>query len=56
LGEAITKIEQAASRPSPKLITLPAIGGTLRAFAAGSNLPDSRARTGGIDFSDWLAR
>ncbi len=56
LGEAITKIESAAGRPSPKLLTLPAIGGTLRAFAAGSNLPDGAAQTGGVCFSQWLGR
>jgi uncharacterized protein YbjT (DUF2867 family) len=38
-----------------RLITLPALGGVARAFAAGTNLPGPGAGTGGPGFGDWLA-
>ena len=54
LAEAIGGLRRHDGRPMPKLIKLPAIGGTLRTFAIGSNLPAEGAVTGGPGFSDWL--
>ena len=41
-------------KPAPRLITLPAKGGTLRAFDAGANLPDAEAKIGGSSFREFL--
>jgi uncharacterized protein YbjT (DUF2867 family) len=54
LAEAIGALRRHDSRPLLKMIKLPAIGGTLRSFAAGSNLPTEGAVTGGPGFSDWV--
>lgn len=37
-------------------VELPAVGGTLKAFAAGGVLPGSEAEVGGERFTEWLAR
>jgi uncharacterized protein YbjT (DUF2867 family) len=54
LGEAVTLIRQADGRRPPRVIRLPAVGGTLRAFARGANLPDADAEIGGSAFRDSL--
>ena len=54
LAEAIGALRRHDGRPVPKMIKLPAIGGTLRSFAAGSNLPTDGAIIGGSGFSDWV--
>lgn len=38
-----------------RVITFPALGGTARAFAAGTHLPGPGADLGGRSFTDWLA-
>ncbi len=40
------------ARP-PRAIRLPAVGGTLRAFAAGANLAGPEAEIGGSSFTTW---
>jgi hypothetical protein len=40
----------------PRLITLPALGGTLGAYQAGANLPDADAKIGGSSFREFLRR
>ena len=47
-------IRQAAGRRPPRVIRLPAVGGTLRAFARGANLPGPDAEIGGSTFRDSL--
>jgi hypothetical protein len=37
-------------------MTLPAKGGTLRAFEAGADLPDADAKIGGSSFREFLGR
>jgi len=54
LGEAVNLVRQAAGRRPPRVITLPAVGGTLRAFARGANLPGPDAEIGGSAFRDSL--
>jgi uncharacterized protein YbjT (DUF2867 family) len=54
VAEVIGALRRQDGRPMPKLIKLPAIGGTLKSFAAGSNLPSEGAVTGGPGFSDWV--
>ena len=39
----------------PRVLTLPAVGGALQAFAAGTNLPGSGADLGERTFDAWLA-
>lgn len=42
-------------RRAPREIRLPAIGGTMRRFAEGSNLPGPDAIRGGITYAQWLS-
>jgi uncharacterized protein YbjT (DUF2867 family) len=55
LAEAAALIRTTEGRPTPRLVTFPAIGGTLRAYQAGANLPDPDAKIGGSSFRDFLA-
>ena len=54
LAEAAALIRRKDGKPPPRLITLPARGGTLRAYAAGANLPDASAKIGGPSFHELL--
>jgi len=54
LGEAVNLLRQAAGQRPPRVIRLPAVGGTLRAFARGANLPGPDAEIGGSAFRDSL--
>ena len=54
LGEAVNLIRRAAGRRPPRVIRVPAVGGTLRAFARGANLPGPDAEIGGSAFRDSL--
>jgi uncharacterized protein YbjT (DUF2867 family) len=54
LAEAAELIHAKDGKPTPRLITFPPIGGTLRAFEAGANLPDPGARIGGSSFRSFL--
>jgi uncharacterized protein YbjT (DUF2867 family) len=54
LGEAVNLLRQAGGRRPPRVIRLPAVGGTLRAFARGTNLPGPDAEIGGPAFRDSL--
>lgn len=42
-------------RTEPLMLTVPALGGTLQAFARGTNLPGRSALTGGRGYAAWLA-
>ena len=50
LREAVELVRAAEGKPPPRVIQLPVIGGTLSAFAWGTNLPDGHARLGGPSF------
>ena len=54
IAEVIHLARQAAGKDPARLITLPAVGGILQAFAAGANLPGADAKIGGIGYRDWL--
>ena len=54
LGEAVNLIRQAAGQRPPRVIMLPAVGGTLRSFARGTNLPGPDAEIGGSSFRESL--
>jgi uncharacterized protein YbjT (DUF2867 family) len=54
LGEAVNLIRQAEGKPPPRAITLPAVGGVLKAFALGTNLPGPDAVIGGSGYREWL--
>jgi uncharacterized protein YbjT (DUF2867 family) len=56
LAEAIALLRAKEEKPVPRLMTLPAKGGTLRAFEAGANLPDAEAKIGGSSFREFLGR
>jgi uncharacterized protein YbjT (DUF2867 family) len=53
--EAVRLVCRHHGRRVPRLITLPAVGGTLTSFAARTNLPGADVVTGGRSFADWLA-
>ena len=52
--EVLELARQAAGKGPPRLVTLPVVGGALKAFAAGANLPGSEAKVSGIGYRDWL--
>jgi uncharacterized protein YbjT (DUF2867 family) len=54
LADAVALIRVAEGQRSPRLITLPPVGGTLRAFQAGANLPDPGTKIGGSSFQRFL--
>ena len=54
LAEAAALIRGKEAKPTPRLITFPPIGGTLRAYQAGANLPDPDAKIGGSSFREFL--
>jgi uncharacterized protein YbjT (DUF2867 family) len=54
VSEAIRLVCEKDRRRIPHLITLPAIGGSLKAFAARTNLPGPDVLIGGKSFTDWL--
>ncbi len=43
-------------RRTPRVIPLPAVGGIMKAFAAGSNLPGPDAVRGGPTYAQWLSK
>jgi uncharacterized protein YbjT (DUF2867 family) len=53
--EAVRLVCEHDGRRIPRLISLPAVGGTLTSFAARTNLPGADVVTGGRTFADWLA-
>ena len=55
LGEAVDLLRQADGKPPQRAVTLPAVGGALKAFAAGTNLPGPDAVIGGPGYREWLA-
>jgi uncharacterized protein YbjT (DUF2867 family) len=56
LAEAVALMRAKSGKAPPRLITLPAIGGTLRAYQAGANLPDPGTKIGGTSFREFLLR
>ena len=52
--EAIQLLCERDGRRIPHLITLPTVGGWLKAFAARTNLPGPDVLIGGKSFTDWL--
>ena len=56
LREAVELVRESQGSPPPRVVRLPVVGGTLSAFAWGTNLPDGRARIGGPSFTAWLRR
>jgi uncharacterized protein YbjT (DUF2867 family) len=54
LAEAAALICGKKGKPTPRLITFPPIGGTLRGYEAGANLPDPDAKIGGSSFQAFL--
>jgi uncharacterized protein YbjT (DUF2867 family) len=53
--EAVRLVCEHDGRRIPRLISLPAVGGTMTSFAARTNLPGADVLTGGRAFADWLA-
>jgi uncharacterized protein YbjT (DUF2867 family) len=56
LADAVALIRRRDAKPPARLIALPARGRTLRAYAAGANLPDTSAKIGGPSFREFLER
>ena len=55
LAEAAALICAKEGKPPPRVITLPAMGGTLRGYEAGANLPGPDAKIGGLSFREFLS-
>jgi uncharacterized protein YbjT (DUF2867 family) len=55
LADAVDLIRAKDGKAAPRLITLPPLGGTLRALEAGANLPEPGAKIGGLSFREFLA-
>jgi uncharacterized protein YbjT (DUF2867 family) len=53
--EAVRLVCEHDGRRIPRLITVPAVGGTLASYAARTNLPGAEVVIGGRSFADWLA-
>ncbi len=53
LGEAVNLVRRSAGKPAARVITMPAVGGTLRAFARGANLPGGGGRDRRIRLSGF---
>ncbi len=54
LEDAVRRLRHRDARPVPRMLRLPVVGGALKAFAAGTNLPGPGSRTGGSSFGEWL--
>jgi uncharacterized protein YbjT (DUF2867 family) len=54
IPETIRLLCEHDGRRMPRLVTLPDVGSTMKAYAARINLPGPDATTGGKSFSDWL--
>ena len=52
--EAVTETCRHRGRRAPRTVSLPVVGGTLAAYAAGTNLPGADAVLGGRSYTDWL--
>jgi uncharacterized protein YbjT (DUF2867 family) len=55
LPEVAALVRQHEGRSRPRVLRVPALGGTLRAFSRGTNLPGPGAEIGGVTFAHWLA-
>ena len=56
LGEAVDLLRQAEGRPPHRrAITFPPVGGVLKAYADGVNLPGPDAVIGGLGYREWVA-
>jgi uncharacterized protein YbjT (DUF2867 family) len=56
LADAAAFIRAEKGKPAPRLITFPPVGGTLRAYEAGVNLPGPDVKIGGSSFRGfWMA-
>lgn len=53
-GEVVQLARAATGRGPTRLLPLPAVGGVLKGFAAGSNLPGPDAKVGGVGYREWL--
>jgi len=54
VGDAVTRWSKAVGRPVPRIVRIPAVGGVMRAFANGTNLPGPQADLGARTFTAWL--
>jgi uncharacterized protein YbjT (DUF2867 family) len=55
LADAAALLRKKEGKPTSRPVTIPPIGGTLRSYQAGANLPDPDAKIGGSSFRDFLA-
>ena len=55
LAEAVDLVRQAEGKPPARAISLPPVGGVLKAYAEGVNLPGPDAIIGGSGYREWLA-
>ncbi|MBZ4498092.1 NAD(P)H-binding protein [Dermacoccus sp. Tok2021] len=55
LGELSTLTAHLESRRPVRSVQVPTLGGVLRSFARGTNLPGEQAKRGGRTYAQWLA-
>ncbi|WP_137122200.1 SDR family oxidoreductase [Segeticoccus rhizosphaerae] len=55
LRDAIRLTAEHEHRSVPRVVELPAVGGALRSFVRGINLPGASAELGGTTYAQWLA-
>jgi uncharacterized protein YbjT (DUF2867 family) len=55
LHEIAARLREHQGRTPPRTLTLPPIGGVLKAFARGTHLPGHDVEIGGATFDEWLA-
>jgi uncharacterized protein YbjT (DUF2867 family) len=55
MAQVVSALRAQAGRPAPRLIRIPPVGGTMRAFSARTNIPGPEALSGGLAFAEWLS-
>jgi uncharacterized protein YbjT (DUF2867 family) len=55
MAEVATALRAHAGQGPPRVVRVPPLGGTLRAFSARSNIPGPDAEKGGLPFAEWLS-
>jgi uncharacterized protein YbjT (DUF2867 family) len=55
MAEVATALRAHAGQEPPRVVRVPPLGGTLRAFSARTNLPGPDVETGGLSFAEWLS-
>ncbi len=55
MGQVARALREHAGRKPPRIVRMPPVGGTLRAFSARTNVPTGDVLIGGRSFRGWMA-